>query len=191
MSRSGKFLNVRKDMRCGHGGSRKGDMLGQPRALPILPIVKKGRHENHRHAGRDELGVHHRLRSAHEPRGAGSARRCPLHEGASVFLRLRAAPRRKMASSSTGRAKNSVWKYSCPVRRTGPKTIASSLKNWCGGSFSNPRVQPIAGLVARHADGAVLGCAEIPIRAKPEDAGVPLLDTTALHAHAAAERALR
>jgi aspartate racemase len=49
----------------------------------------------------------------------------------------------------------------------------------------------MAGLVARGAEGVILGCTEIPLLVKREDASVPLFDTTALHAHAAVELALR
>jgi aspartate racemase len=46
-------------------------------------------------------------------------------------------------------------------------------------------------LVARGAEGIVLGCTEIPILVGPEDASVPTFDTTTLHALAAVEMALR
>jgi aspartate racemase len=48
----------------------------------------------------------------------------------------------------------------------------------------------IARLVARGAQGVVLGCTEIPLLTKPEDATVPLFDTTTLHAMAAVDLAL-
>jgi aspartate racemase len=48
----------------------------------------------------------------------------------------------------------------------------------------------IARLVARGAEGVVLGCTELPLLVKPEDATVPLFDTTTLHAMAAVEFAL-
>jgi aspartate racemase len=48
----------------------------------------------------------------------------------------------------------------------------------------------IAGLVARGAESVILGCTELPMLLKPEDASVPLLDTTTLHAMAAVELAL-
>ncbi len=40
------------------------------------------------------------------------------------------------------------------------------------------------------ADGAILGCTEIPMLITQEDASLPLIDTTALHAAAAVEEAL-
>jgi aspartate racemase len=46
------------------------------------------------------------------------------------------------------------------------------------------------GLVARGAEGIVLGCTEIPILIGPDDASVPTFDTTTLHAMAAVEMAL-
>jgi aspartate racemase len=48
----------------------------------------------------------------------------------------------------------------------------------------------IARLVARGAQGVVLGCTELPLLVKPEDSTVPLFDTTTLHALAAVELAL-
>jgi aspartate racemase len=48
----------------------------------------------------------------------------------------------------------------------------------------------IAQLVARGAEGVILGCTEIMLLVKPEDSAVPLFDTTALHAHAAVDHAL-
>ncbi len=47
------------------------------------------------------------------------------------------------------------------------------------------------GLAARGAAGIILGCTEIPLLVGPEDASVPLFDTTALHAGAAAAFALK
>ena len=49
----------------------------------------------------------------------------------------------------------------------------------------------IADLVARGAQAVILGCTEISLLVGPADAEVPLFDTTALHARAAAEEALR
>ena len=48
----------------------------------------------------------------------------------------------------------------------------------------------IEDLVARGAQGVVLGCTEISLLVGPDDANVPLFDTTAIHATAAAERAV-
>lgn len=48
----------------------------------------------------------------------------------------------------------------------------------------------IDGLVERGAQGVVLGCTEIPLLVKQEDAPVPLFDTTYLHARAAVEEAV-
>jgi len=45
-------------------------------------------------------------------------------------------------------------------------------------------------LVAAGAQGIILGCTEIGLLIGPDDAPVPLFDTTSLHARAAAERAL-
>ena len=45
-------------------------------------------------------------------------------------------------------------------------------------------------LVARGAEGIILGCTELPMLVKDEDASIPLFDTTTLHAMAAVDRAL-
>jgi aspartate racemase len=49
----------------------------------------------------------------------------------------------------------------------------------------------IARLEGRGAQGIVLGCTEIPLLVKQKDYGLPLFDTTDLHARAAVEYALR
>lgn len=48
----------------------------------------------------------------------------------------------------------------------------------------------MANLVTRGAEGIILGCTELPILVKPEDASVPTFDTTTLHALAAVDLAL-
>jgi aspartate racemase len=45
-------------------------------------------------------------------------------------------------------------------------------------------------LVERRAEGVILGCTEIGLLIRPEDAAVPLFDTTRIHAEAAARYAL-
>lgn len=50
--------------------------------------------------------------------------------------------------------------------------------------------QVVANLVARGAEGVVLGCTEIGLLLRAEDAEVPLFDTCLLHARAAAAQAL-
>jgi len=49
----------------------------------------------------------------------------------------------------------------------------------------------IAGLVDNGAEGIVLGCTELPLLVRPDDSPVPLFDTTALHAQAAVDMALK
>ena len=49
----------------------------------------------------------------------------------------------------------------------------------------------IARLVARGAQGIILGCTELPLLVQPQDSAVPLFDTTTLHAMAAVDAALR
>jgi aspartate racemase len=46
-------------------------------------------------------------------------------------------------------------------------------------------------LQGRGAQGIILGCTEIPLVVKPEDSGLPLFDTTALHAKAAVDLAFQ
>ncbi len=48
----------------------------------------------------------------------------------------------------------------------------------------------MARLAARGAEGIILGCTEIMLLVRPEDAPVPLFDTTELHAEAAVEWAV-
>lgn len=48
----------------------------------------------------------------------------------------------------------------------------------------------MAGLSARGAQGIILGCTEISLLVTPQDAKLPLFDTTALHAASAVEMAL-
>ena len=48
----------------------------------------------------------------------------------------------------------------------------------------------VAGLAARGAEGVILGCTEIGLLLRPEDAPVPLFDTGRIHAEAAVEFAL-
>ncbi len=50
--------------------------------------------------------------------------------------------------------------------------------------------QVISRLVARGAQAVILGCTEIGLLVRADDAEVPLFDTCALHAQAAADRAL-
>jgi aspartate racemase len=48
----------------------------------------------------------------------------------------------------------------------------------------------IDGMAAKGAQGAILGCTEIPLLVKQSDTGVPVYDTTALHSRAAVDFAL-
>ena len=48
----------------------------------------------------------------------------------------------------------------------------------------------LARVTARGAQAVILGCTEISLLIGPQDAEVPLFDTTAIHARAAAEQAL-
>ena len=68
------------------------------------------------------------------------------------------------------------------------------VEEFCRGEFrDDARVthhRVFESLVARGAEGVILGCTEIPILMEGEAAIVPLFDTTSLHALAAVERAL-
>ena len=46
-------------------------------------------------------------------------------------------------------------------------------------------------LIAKGAQGIILGCTEIPILIKQEDVNVPVFDTTKIHATASVEFALK
>ena len=48
----------------------------------------------------------------------------------------------------------------------------------------------IARLVEKGAQAVILGCTEISLLVRAEDASVPMFDTTAIHAQAAVEMAL-
>lgn len=48
----------------------------------------------------------------------------------------------------------------------------------------------INNLIKKGAEGIILGCTEIPLLIKQEDVNIPIFDTTAIHAIAAAEKAL-
>jgi aspartate racemase len=50
--------------------------------------------------------------------------------------------------------------------------------------------QVVSDLVARQAEGVILGCTEIGLLLRPEDAPVPVFDTATIHAEAAAHYAL-
>jgi aspartate racemase len=64
----------------------------------------------------------------------------------------------------------------------------------CMGRIENPSReayrQIVSDLIARGVQGVILGCTEIGLLLKPEDAAVPLFDTAAIHAETAAEWAL-
>jgi len=51
-------------------------------------------------------------------------------------------------------------------------------------------VDVIKKLAARGAEGVILGCTEIPLLVSEANAGMPLLDTTVIHAEAALNYAL-
>ncbi len=49
----------------------------------------------------------------------------------------------------------------------------------------------IDNLAKKGAEGVILGCTEIPLLIKQEDVGLPIFDTTEIHAKAAVERAIQ
>ncbi|MEM4230119.1 MAG: aspartate/glutamate racemase family protein [Thermoproteota archaeon] len=54
-------------------------------------------------------------------------------------------------------------------------------------SSKRETIRIIRKLAARGAEGVILGCTEIPLLVKQEDAAIPLFDTTEIHAKAAAD----
>ncbi|MBO3809159.1 MAG: aspartate/glutamate racemase family protein [Candidatus Brockarchaeota archaeon] len=54
-------------------------------------------------------------------------------------------------------------------------------------SSKRETVRIIRKLAARGAEGVILGCTEMPLLVKQEDAGIPLFNTTEIHAKAAAD----
>ncbi len=51
-------------------------------------------------------------------------------------------------------------------------------------------IRAIGDLKAQGCEGVILGCTEIGLLVRPEDSCLPIFDTTLIHAHAAAKRAL-
>jgi len=65
----------------------------------------------------------------------------------------------------------------------------------CAGKFYDKSREEYVRIINRlvkeeGAEGVILGCTEIPLLIKQEDASVPVFDTTAIHAEAAVKRAL-
>jgi len=65
----------------------------------------------------------------------------------------------------------------------------------CVGNISSQSRAGVAGIIKRlvdeqGAEGAILGCTELPLLIKQEDVSVPIFDTTQIHAQAAVEFAL-
>ena len=68
------------------------------------------------------------------------------------------------------------------------ETILCELGNGIMTDATRARyVDIIHSLADAGAQGAILGCTEIPMLVKPEDTKVPLFDTTAIHVDAAVE----
>ena len=73
--------------------------------------------------------------------------------------------------------------------------IQHTLKEELGRGLATPATRAeylriIDGLIGRGAQGIVFGCTEIPLLLGQDDVGVPVFDTTRLHARAAVEFAL-
>jgi len=64
----------------------------------------------------------------------------------------------------------------------------------CQGEIRDSSRQACLGIIARlkekGAKGVILGCTELPLLVRPGDVGIPVLDTTRLHAEAAVRLAL-
>jgi aspartate racemase len=74
--------------------------------------------------------------------------------------------------------------------------IEDVLRYELGKGILNPEskkrfLQMIDQLIARGAEGIILGCTEIPLLIKQEDISVPAFDTTRIHAEAAVEFSLQ
>jgi aspartate racemase len=85
------------------------------------------------------------------------------------------------------------WRCWCRKPRSAPRCTASSIRNWWRAACWKARAAyrgVIARLAAAGAQAIILGCTEIMLLVAPEDAPVPLFDTTTLHAEAAARAAL-
>ena len=79
-----------------------------------------------------------------------------------------------------------------PARAQIHRVIFDELCRGIISATSREQVRDIVtDLVADGADGIILGCTEIELLIKPEDSPMPLLATTALHAAAAVNAALR
>jgi aspartate racemase len=77
-------------------------------------------------------------------------------------------------------------------RRTVDQTIFDELSVGVLRPETRARyVAIIDALAGRGAQAIILGCTEIPLLVTPSDTAVPLLDTTAIHAEAALQAALR
>ena len=65
----------------------------------------------------------------------------------------------------------------------------------CFGIINQASKEEFKGIITRleeeGAQGIILGCTEIPLLIKQDDANIPLFDTTKIHAKAAVEFALR
>lgn len=79
-----------------------------------------------------------------------------------------------------------------PARETIHQVIYDELVHGLIQTESAARFhQIIADLAQRGAQAVILGCTEIGLLVKPEDAAIPVHDTTVLHANAAVDWALR
>ena len=58
------------------------------------------------------------------------------------------------------------------------------------GSSKKEFISVINNLIKKGAEGIILGCTEIPLLIQQKDVNIPIFDTTAIHAIAAAEKAL-
>ncbi len=81
-----------------------------------------------------------------------------------------------------------------PEKNDAAETARIIYEELARGRFLESSRQFLIGAIARlrdgGAEGVILGCTELPLLVKPEDASVPLFDTAALHALAAVDMAL-
>ena len=131
-------------------------------AIPLLHIADPT-------AERDQAG---------RPR-QGRAARHPLHHGAGLLSRPPGGtPRHPGAGADAGRPRHRPSRH---------------LRGLCLGAVRRSRagnIEIMTDLEAQGAQAVILGCTEISLLVSQDDSDLPLFDTTAIHAAAAAEAAL-
>ena len=85
--------------------------------------------------------------------------------------------------------KNKIWLSSPTMHGDEIRFISDAIEtNWVSTEGAN--LKEIDKLAEQGAEGVILGCTEIGLLIKQEDAKIPVFDTTLIHATKAAEMAL-